>query len=82
VTCGATTGYQASLDLRHLFAKHLTLYGSYMGGKGEMAKVASLVEKGSLDPVVDRVLPLEEARQAHEIMERREHFGKIVLKVD
>ena len=79
VTCGATSGFEGRTDLRALFAKNLSLHGSYMGRLAEFAEVLGHIERGALHPVVDRVLPLGEARAAHEAMERREQFGKIVL---
>jgi len=81
VTCGATTGPNAATDLRHLFAKQLTLYGSYMGSKGELLEAATHFFAGRLRPVVHASLPLSEARRAHEMREASEHFGKIVLSV-
>ncbi len=79
VTCGATSGYEGRTDLRALFAKNLSIHGSYMGRLAEFDEVRSHIAAGRLRPVVDRVLPLGEARAAHEAMERREQFGKIVL---
>jgi NADPH:quinone reductase-like Zn-dependent oxidoreductase len=79
VTCGATTGFDARLDLRHLFVKQLSLLGSYMGSLGELLEVTSLIERGELVPVVDSVLPLAEARAAHEKVASRGVFGKVVL---
>jgi NADPH:quinone reductase-like Zn-dependent oxidoreductase len=81
VTCGATTGPAAATDLRYVFAKQLTLMGSYMGSKAELLDAASLFFAGRLRPIVHAVRPLEEARQAHEMLEASEHFGKIVLRV-
>ena len=81
ITCGATTGREGRTDLRLLFARQLSLLGSYMGSRGELFHVLKLVAEKKLRPVVDRVLPLEEARAAHEVMERREQFGKVVLRV-
>ncbi len=79
VTCGATTGSRASLELNALFGRHLTLMGSWMGRRGEMAEVLEFVRAGRLQPVVDAVMPLAEARRAHERLEARQQFGKIVL---
>jgi len=79
VTCGATTGPEAKIDLRFLFSRQLSLLGSYMGTMGELHRVLPFVFSGKLKPVVDRVFPLREARTAHEYMERSEMFGKIVL---
>jgi len=67
--------------LRLLFARQLSLLGSYMGSRGELFHVLKLVGEKKLQPVVDRVLPLEQVRAAHEVMERREQFGKVVLTV-
>jgi NADPH:quinone reductase-like Zn-dependent oxidoreductase len=79
VTCGATTGFQTSLDLRHLFARQLSLLGSYMGGKAELIRAADLFFKGVVRPVIDRTFPLADAAEAHQRLEASEHFGKIVL---
>ena len=78
-TCGATTGNQVGLDLNLLFGRHLSLLGSWMGRRGELAEVLKHVRAGRLRPVVDSVLPLAEARRAHERIEAREMFGKVVL---
>jgi NADPH:quinone reductase-like Zn-dependent oxidoreductase len=82
VTCGATSGGEATLDLRLMFSRQLTLRGSYMGTRSELIRAASLVAQGKLRPIVDRVFPLREARAAQEHMLSRKMFGKIVLAVD
>jgi NADPH:quinone reductase-like Zn-dependent oxidoreductase len=79
VTCGATTGHAGVIDLRHLFARQLSLLGSYMGRKGELLDAAPLFFDGTLTPAVDEVLPLSEAAVAHRRLEAGEAFGKIVL---
>jgi NADPH:quinone reductase-like Zn-dependent oxidoreductase len=79
VTCGATSGFDGRTDLRALFAKHLTILGSYMGRLAEFDTVVGHIRDRRLRPVIDRALPLGEARAAHEAIERREQFGKIVL---
>src|SRR5258708_19305758 len=66
VTCGATTGYEAKLDLRVLFYKRISLLGSTMGSKGDLFRILELVQQGRLHPVLDRVLPLEKAAEAHQ----------------
>lgn len=81
VTCGATTGHRAALDLRHLFARQLSLLGSYMGTKAELLAAAPLFFAGRLRPVVDCTFPLADARRAQERLEQREQFGKVVLTV-
>jgi NADPH:quinone reductase-like Zn-dependent oxidoreductase len=79
VTCGATTGYEAKLDLRFVFGRNLTILGSYMGSKAELYIVLKLVGEHKLHAVIDRVLPLAQCAHAHELLEKREQFGKIVL---
>jgi NADPH:quinone reductase-like Zn-dependent oxidoreductase len=80
VTCGATTGHDAALDLRHLFARQLSLLGSYMGSRAELLEATPHFFEGRLKPVVDKVFPLAEAAEAQRRLEAREQFGKIVLK--
>ncbi len=82
VTCGATSGFDARTDLRQVFYRHLTLLGSFMGSKSELLEAMKFVAAGKIRGVVDRVLPLSEARQAHELIENRAQFGKIVLAAD
>ena len=81
VTCGATTGYNAKIDLRFLFSRQLSLLGSYMGTKSELRTVLKLVASGRLVPVVDRIFPLAEAAAAHAYLESSAQFGKVVLRV-
>jgi NADPH:quinone reductase-like Zn-dependent oxidoreductase len=81
VTCGATTGHRASIDLRHLFARQLSLLGSYMGRKSELLQAAALFFEGKLRPVIDEILPLADVRLAHERLEAARQVGKIVLQL-
>ena len=82
VTCGATAGFEARVDLRHVFFRQVEILGSTMGSKGVMPGILEHVRAGRLRPVVDRILPLWEAREAHRVLEAREAFGKVVLEVD
>ena len=79
VTCGATTGFDASLDLRVLFSRQLSFHGSYMGAMGELDEVLKHVFAGKLKPVVDRTFPLSETPAAHEFLASGEQFGKVVV---
>jgi NADPH:quinone reductase-like Zn-dependent oxidoreductase len=81
VTCGATSGFDARTDLRHVFYRHLTILGSMMGSKSDLLAAMKFIESGQVRAVIDRTLPLAEARQAHELMEDRAQFGKLVLSV-
>jgi 2-desacetyl-2-hydroxyethyl bacteriochlorophyllide A dehydrogenase len=81
ITCGATTGGDVKLNLRYMYARQLTIKGAYMGTRAELVKAAELVRQGRLIPVIDRTFPLQEARQAQDLMLQRQFFGKIVLTV-
>lgn len=79
VTCGATAGPVAEIDMRYVFSRQLKIIGSKMGSLAEMRAVWSLAAQGRLKPVVDRTFPLDAARQAHEYLEAKGQFGKVVL---
>jgi NADPH:quinone reductase-like Zn-dependent oxidoreductase len=81
VTCGATTGPKVAVNLQHLFARQLSLLGSYMGTMGELHEVLSHVFAGRLKPVLDRTFSLSETRTAHEYLESSQMFGKVVLTI-
>ncbi len=83
VTCGATAEFAVKLDIRYVYARHQAIFGSWMGGKAELAEVLQFFGGPSpkLKPVIDRVFPLAQAADAHRRMEARENFGKIVLSI-
>lgn len=81
VTCGATSGPMVSLDLRRLFWFQWTILGSTMGNHSEFQDVIRLAERGQLRPVVDSVVPLEEAPQAYARMAEGRQLGKLVIEV-
>jgi NADPH:quinone reductase-like Zn-dependent oxidoreductase len=79
VTCGATTGYNANIDLRFLFSRQLSILGSYTGSRAELHRVLALIGQRKLHAVIDTTLPLKDCALGHAMLERREQFGKIVL---
>lgn len=79
LTCGATTGFAPQTDLRQIFFRQVQVIGSTMGSHREFLDVMKCIFRGQLKPVIDRVLPLSEAQKAHEVIEGRSVFGKIVL---
>jgi NADPH:quinone reductase-like Zn-dependent oxidoreductase len=81
VTCGATTGFDSKINIGYLFARQLSLLGSFMGHKSELFSVLELFKRGLLKPVIDCVMPLERAADAHRHLENREQFGKVVLSI-
>jgi NADPH:quinone reductase-like Zn-dependent oxidoreductase len=82
VTCGATAGFTPTLDLRQIFFRQVEVLGSTMGSKGDLFDILPHFASAKLRPVVDRVLPLWDAAEAHRVIEAREAFGKVVLEVD
>lgn len=81
ITYGATAGPLGETDIRLVFWKQIHIIGSTMASQSEFQQVMKLVFRGALKPVVDRVLPIERFREAHEALEKGEQFGKIVLQV-
>jgi NADPH:quinone reductase-like Zn-dependent oxidoreductase len=79
VVCGATTGPNPPAALHRVWWKQLSILGSTMGTRADFEGAYDLVASGRARPVVDSVLPLSEARAAHERLEAGEQFGKIVL---
>ncbi|MBI2118239.1 MAG: zinc-binding dehydrogenase [Elusimicrobia bacterium] len=81
VTCGSTTGPIVPLDLRALFSKDISILGSKLGTLQEFNKILQLMEEKKLKPVISKIFPLREGHLAHEFLEKREQFGKVVLKI-
>ena len=77
--CGVTSGYKADLHLGQLFTKGIHLFGVFMGPLGDLRKILEQASGGSIRSAVGATFPLEEAQQAHELMESGEHVGKIML---
>jgi NADPH:quinone reductase-like Zn-dependent oxidoreductase len=71
VTCGATTGAAGALNLQHLFARQLSILGSYMGTFAELRAAAPLLFEGRLAPVIDEVFPLARAPDAQRRLEEK-----------
>ncbi|MBI5488560.1 MAG: zinc-binding dehydrogenase [Deltaproteobacteria bacterium] len=79
VLCGSSSGPTAEVSLVDVFFRQLRILGSTMGSKADLFAVLDHVRAGRLRPVLDAVLPLSRAREAHERLEARGQFGKIVL---
>ncbi|MEM4281282.1 MAG: zinc-binding dehydrogenase, partial [Candidatus Caldarchaeum sp.] len=76
---GATSGENASVNIRYTYRRQLSLLGSYSWNKQEIPSVLQLFEKKLLKPLVDRTFPLKNAAEAHKLMESDAFFGKLVL---
>ncbi len=91
VLIGLMGGASAEIQLGLLLAKRLTVIGSTLRARpveekasiiaGFEARFGDALDSGRIAPVIDRVLPLEEAQQAHELVQSSEHFGKVILRV-
>ena len=79
VTCGATTGNIGEINIRKMYQKQITLLGSALGTITELRTIVSLADQGKMSPIIDSILPLVNAQESHQIMEKRENFGKICL---
>jgi len=79
VIVGNTSGPQAAIDIRFIFGKQISLIGSTMGSHQDFHDVMGLLWSGKLKPVIHCVMPLSEGRQAYQMMEAGQQFGKIVL---
>ncbi|MBH0130104.1 zinc-binding dehydrogenase [Salinibacterium sp. NK8237] len=78
---GGTTGFEVSLDLRQLYRNLISLLFYVQGGKADMEKLVALVADGSLNPVIDRIYPLENAADADNHLDAQGQFGRVVLAV-
>ncbi len=79
VIVGNTSGPQTEIDIRFIFGKQISLIGSTMGSHQDFRDILELTKSGRLKPIIDRVMPLSEGKEAYGLMERGEIFGKIVL---
>jgi NADPH:quinone reductase-like Zn-dependent oxidoreductase len=82
VTCGATTGGQPQTNLNRIFWNQLSVLGSTMATPGEADDVLELVWDGTFEPRIRETLPMSETARAHELLENREGFGKVVVIPD
>ena len=81
VTCGATTGYDVSIDLRHLFFKNQSILGSTMGSLDSFEKVIKNISKNKYRPIIDSVFKFKDIKKAHERVENGLNLGKVVLSI-
>jgi NADPH:quinone reductase-like Zn-dependent oxidoreductase len=79
VTCGATSGDAPPAELTRIFFTQLSVVGSTMGTRDQLARLATFCEQSGVRPVIDRALPLTEARAGFLAMIEGDHAGKIVF---
>ena len=80
VTCGAHSGEVVPFDIIPFFRGQKSVIGSFTYTRTEVESCLELASQGKITPLVHKAFPLAEAREAMATMERREHFGKILLK--
>lgn len=80
VTCGATAGYAVDLDMRFLWTFEHHMIGSNGWTVSDLVALMDLIADGRLEPVIDRVFPLEDTAEAERMLEDREVVGKILIK--
>lgn len=78
---GASSGYEATTPLSHVFYRQLSIFGSTMGSKSRLFPILRWVAEGRLKPIVGATLPLAQAAEGHRLLEERRVFGKVVLEV-
>ncbi len=79
VSCGATSGWDAKTDLRHLFFRQLKLLGSTMGSRRDFPEILRLASEKKFHAVIDKVFPLAELSEAHRHLEAGRQFGKVLI---
>ncbi len=79
---GNLSGINASLNLRHFIAGALTVQGIFVGPRINFENMDRAISQHGLKPVVDRVFPFAEAREAMRHMTDKKHFGKVVVRVE
>ena len=81
VSCGATTGYDAQIDLRHIFFKGINVLGSTQGTKAELDEGLYWMGQGKIKVIIDSVFTFENAVDAHKkMLNGKGLIGKIILK--
>jgi NADPH:quinone reductase-like Zn-dependent oxidoreductase len=81
VTCGATTGDDPSADLRRLFIRQLTVYGSTLGNRAELRDLIAFIAERKLTPHIDETFALKDIAAGLDLLESGRQFGKIGLRI-
>jgi len=80
LTCGATAGFDPKTDIRYIWRREVNIIGANGWTRGDLEALLVEVERGSIKPIIDRVFPLAESREAMRVMQDREVFGKIIIR--
>jgi NADPH:quinone reductase-like Zn-dependent oxidoreductase len=79
VVVGGSGSPDVPLGFNYIIGMAPNIRGVRASKRNDQKTILNLLGEGKLNPVIDRILPLKEAVEAHRILERREHLGKIVL---
>jgi alcohol dehydrogenase len=79
LVCGATAGYDPKEDLRYIWSFELKIIGSNSFYDEDLQALMKLIAEGKMKPVIDKVLPLEQAREGLRLIQDREVIGKVVV---
>ena len=79
VTAGGHGGGNVPLDVKYLYLNVITIFGNPIDTPDNFKLALKLAAEGKLKVLIDKVLPLKDARRAHEIVEQRSGIGKVVL---
>ncbi|WP_246494503.1 zinc-binding dehydrogenase [Brenneria izadpanahii] len=79
LVCGATAGYDPQEDLRYVWSFELTIKGSNSFYTDNLSALLKMVAQGEIDPLIDRVLPLEQAGEGLRLIRDREVLGKVIV---
>lgn len=78
--CGMTSGNDAAIPVRMFYSKQIVMTGALLGTKAQLQELTRFVVRKKIKPVIDSVMPLQDAKQAQSKMESGQHMGKILLK--
>jgi len=79
LTCGATAGFDPQTDIRYIWRREINIVGANGWTREDLEALLLEVERGSIKPVIDRVLPLADAAEAMRLLLDREVFGKVIV---
>lgn len=80
LTCGATAGYDPPTDIRYIWRREVNIVGANGWTRTDLEELLEEVRHRRIRPIIDRVFPLEESREAMRIVEDREVFGKVLVR--
>jgi crotonyl-CoA carboxylase/reductase len=81
VTCGATSGFSLTFDVRYLWMRQKTIIGSHFANAYQAFRANQLIDQRKILPVLSRTFPFEQCPEPHQMMRENAHLGKMVVLV-